>query len=84
MIDAVTDLSIRPTFSPSGADMNFASESLGILTQPVDLPGWESQVRRRYGFLANLDDDERRWAACDPRHRREVEAALSAGGFPTG
>jgi hypothetical protein len=65
-------------------EQDFASESIGMLTQPVDLPGWERQVRHRYGFLADLDDDEHRWAACDPRHRREVEAALAAGGFPTG
>ena len=43
--------------------------------------GWERTVRHRYGFLADLDDSERRWVACDPRHRREVEAALAAGGF---
>ncbi len=61
---------------------DFVPESIGMLTQPVDLPRWERQVRNRYGFIADLDDDERRWAACDPRHRREVEAALAAGGFP--
>jgi len=63
-------------------EQDFATESIGILTQPVDIAGWERSVRRRYGFLADLDDSERRWAACDPRHRREVEAALIAGGFP--
>ena len=30
---------------------------------------------------ANLDDDEQRWASCDPRDRDEVDAALSNGGF---
>jgi hypothetical protein len=65
-------------------EQDFASESIGMLTQPVDLPGWERQVRHRYGFVANLDDDEHRWAACDPRDRRQVEVALAAGGFPTG
>jgi len=63
-------------------EQDFASESIGMLTQPVDLAGWERTVRRRYGFLADYDDNERHWAACDPRHRREVEAALAAGGFP--
>jgi predicted nucleotidyltransferase component of viral defense system len=61
---------------------DFAAESLGKLTQPVDLSGWERRVRERFAFLAGLDTDERRWAACDPRNRREVEAALAAGGFP--
>jgi hypothetical protein len=60
---------------------DFAPESIGKLTQPVDLVGWERQVRKRFSFLAELDEDERRWAACDPRHRREVEAAVAAGGF---
>lgn len=62
---------------------DFAPESIGILTQPVDIPGWEHRVRQRFGFLADLDDNERRWAACDPRHRREVEASLAAGGIST-
>jgi hypothetical protein len=65
-------------------EQDFAPESIGILTQPVDIPGWERRVRQRFGFLADLDDDERRWAACDPRHRREVDASLAAGGFSTG
>ena len=63
-------------------EQDFASESIGMLTRAVDLAGWEHRVRQRFGFLADLDDDESRWAACDPRHRREVEAALAAGGFP--
>jgi predicted nucleotidyltransferase component of viral defense system len=62
-------------------ERDFAPESIGSLTQPVDLLGWGQRVRKRFTFLAELDDDERRWAACDPRHRREVEAALAAGGF---
>jgi hypothetical protein len=61
---------------------DFAPDSLGILTHPVDIPGWERQVRQRFSFLANLDDDEKRWAQCDPRHRREIDAAIAAGGFP--
>lgn len=60
---------------------DFAPESIGKLTQPVDLVGWERRVRERFVFLAKLDEDERRWAACDPRDRREVEAAVAAGGF---
>ena len=60
---------------------DFAPESMGKLTQPLDLAGWERRVRERFAFLADLHPDEARWAACDPRQRREVEAALSAGGF---
>ena len=56
-------------------------DSLGKLTHPVDIASWEGQVRARFAFLADLDDDERRWATCDERQRREVERALAAGGF---
>lgn len=63
---------------------DFVPESIGKLTQPVDLVGWERRVRERFGFLANLDEDERRWAACDPRDRDEVEDAVMAGGFRLG
>ena len=62
-------------------DRDFAPESIGKLIQPVDLAAWEGRVRRRFGFLANMDEDERRWAACDPRDRVAVQAAIEAGGF---
>jgi uncharacterized protein len=65
-------------------EQDFEQESIGKLTQPVDLVGWERSVRRRFTFLADLDVDELRWAGCDPRHRREVDAALVSGGFPHG
>lgn len=64
-------------------ERDFEPESIGILTQPVDIPAWERRVRQRYTFLADLDDDERRWAACDLRDRYEIEQVLAAGGFIT-
>lgn len=60
---------------------DFVPDSIGKLTQPVDLEGWERRVRERFGFLADLDDDERRWAACGLRDRYEVETMVAAGGF---
>ncbi|WP_020377605.1 nucleotidyl transferase AbiEii/AbiGii toxin family protein [Candidatus Microthrix parvicella] len=57
---------------------DFAPDSIGKLTQPVDLRRWERVVRERFEFLVALDEDERRWAACDPCHRHEIEAAISA------
>jgi uncharacterized protein len=57
-------------------ERDFAPESLGILTRPVDVAGWERSVRARFQFLANLDDEEQRWAACDPRDRASVVAAV--------
>lgn len=63
----------------------FEPESIGKLTRPVDLAGWEHRARTRFAFLADLDAAELRWCACDPRHRREVEQAirvLGSGGPP--
>jgi uncharacterized protein len=60
---------------------DFAPESIGKLTQPVDLMGWERRVRERFRFLADLDPRELEWAACDARDRATVEAAVAAGGF---
>jgi hypothetical protein len=68
--------------SPEGVKGTLSRDRSGKLTQPVDLAAWERRTRERFGFLTDLDDDERRWAACDPRHRREVGGALAAGGFP--
>jgi predicted nucleotidyltransferase component of viral defense system len=63
-------------------ERDFAQESIGKLTQPIDLRGWERRVRDRFGFLADLDAEELRWARCDPRDRRDVDEALATGGFP--
>ncbi len=58
----------------------FAADSIGALTRPVEVVAWEAHVRIRFGFLAAFDEDERRWAACSERHRREVNRALVALG----
>jgi predicted nucleotidyltransferase component of viral defense system len=62
-------------------ERDFAPESIGVLTQPIDIEVWERRVRARFGFLAGLDTDEQRWAACDPRHRAEINDAIAGGGF---
>jgi predicted nucleotidyltransferase component of viral defense system len=63
------------------SERDFAPDSIGALTRPVELEVWERRVRERFGFLADLDQDEQRWTACDPRHRDEINAALSTQGF---
>lgn len=60
---------------------DFAQESIGRLTRPIDLESWERQARERFAFLSELDETERRWLECDPRHRHEIESAAIAGGF---
>lgn len=62
-------------------ERDFAPESIGVLTQPIDIERWERRVRTRFQFLADLDVDERRWATCDPRDRLAVENAISHGGL---
>ncbi len=57
---------------------DFTPDSIGVLARPVDIEAWEARVCNRFRFLADLDADERRWVACDERHRREIEAALRA------
>lgn len=57
---------------------DFKPVPIGSLTQPVDIEAWEQRARARFAFLADLDDDERRWATCDHRHRDEIEAAIVA------
>jgi predicted nucleotidyltransferase component of viral defense system len=62
-------------------EKDFAQESIGKLTQPVNLVVWERTVRRGFAFLVDLDEEEQPWAACDPRHRSEIETAQAHGGF---
>jgi len=49
-------------------------ESIGFLTQPMDVAGWEREFRRRYAFLQKLTRDDRGWADCHAgRHHEFVE-----------
>jgi uncharacterized protein len=57
---------------------DFMLDSIGVLTRPVEVERWEARVRERFQFLAELDEDEQRWAACDERHRREIDPALAS------
>ena len=57
---------------------DFQPESIGVLTRPVNIAAWERRVRTRFQFLTALDDDEQRWAACDERHRQEINHALAS------
>ena len=59
-------------------ERDYQPDSIGVLTRPLDITAWEARVRIRFQFLAELEDDERRWTNCDERHRREVDAALAA------
>lgn len=59
----------------------FDAGEIGALTQPVDVAAWEAKVRKRFSFLAALDDDEKRFAQCNARELAEVRGLLQSGGF---
>jgi uncharacterized protein len=59
---------------------DFQPDSIGVLTQPIDIVGWEAKTRQRFQFLAELTPDEKQWARCDPRDRYVVEETLAALG----
>jgi uncharacterized protein len=60
------------------SEKDFRPDSIGVLTQPIDVAGWERKTRQRFQFLTDLDPDEQQWATCDPRDRPRIEAALTA------
>ena len=57
---------------------DFRPEDIGYLTKPVKTDEWIAIVQSRYGFLAELNADERRWAECNERDRYEVEQTLAS------
>ena len=59
-------------------EQDFQPDSIGVLTQPVDIETWERTVRQRFSFLADLTPDEQRWATCNPRDRHDIETAITA------
>jgi len=79
--DIVNDgLGVRPIAATDILDerveSSFASEQIGHLTKPVDVPGWERAIRFRFGFLENLDGDETKWAAANQRDRWDAQQAV--------
>lgn len=59
-------------------ESSFASEQIGYLTKPVDVPGWVRAVRSRFGFLKELGGDEAIWAAANPGDRWQALQAVEA------
>ena len=43
-------------------ESSFTAEQIGYLTKPVDVVGWVRSIRRRFGFLGNMDAEEAGWA----------------------
>jgi predicted nucleotidyltransferase component of viral defense system len=81
--DVVDDgLGTRP-FDPAEivADIDVRKlppEDIGLLTQPVDPAAWLANVRERYAFVTDLDNEEKQIAACNPRDRHVVSQFVDA------
>lgn len=56
----------------------FRNEDIGYLTRPVRMDDWLRAVTARYAFIADLSEDEQRWAPANARHLAEVTAALGS------
>lgn len=80
--DVIDDALGNRPFSPDDvlqerAPATFREEDIGYLTTPVDIEGWQSTVRRRFVFLADLDHHERLVAACNPGDRWNVDQLVA-------
>ena len=52
------------------------TDVIGYLTTPVDVPAWVEAVSRRFAFLRDLSDEERRWARYSRADEWEVQQAI--------
>jgi predicted nucleotidyltransferase component of viral defense system len=62
---------------------DFREEDIGYLTGSVDVTGWLTTIRRRFAFLAELDEEELSWCEANPRDAYEVTQALDTIGQVT-
>ena len=70
-------------FKGGTALRKFRAGNLGRFSTDLDFSVPDT-VRRRYQFLRDMTDDERRWAQCNARHDREVTQALESLGVTYG
>lgn len=57
---------------------DFRPEDIGYLTRPLRIDEWISAVRTRYAFIADFDEDERRWVECNERDLYQVDSTLKS------
>jgi hypothetical protein len=79
--DVVLDGRGDPPFDPKAiiqprAAGSFDDEAIGYLTRPIDISGWIASVRGRYGFVVDLDSDEREVARCNYAQRDLVDRMI--------
>lgn len=58
-------------------ERSFRPEDIGYLTTPVDIAGWEKDLRTRFAFLNDLDDIEQTIATCSPGDRWRADQLRS-------
>ena len=61
-------------------ESSFTAEQIGYLTKPVDVVGWVRSIRRRFGFLGNMDAEEAGWASANPGDRWHALQAVEVLG----
>ncbi len=79
--DVVDDRIGEAPFDPSAIVAGrpseaFAEEDIGLLTQPIDVPGWILQLRSRYAFVTDLDAEEKAIARCSAGDRYRVNEMI--------
>ena len=83
-IDVVSDGYGSGPFDPSEdilrprSASDFQAEDIGLLTTPVDIPGWLERVRNRFQFLVETTADERRWSECNHRDLADVRQIIDS------
>ncbi len=84
--DVVEDRLGESPFDPAEITARRRADDVGAdeivgLTQETDIRGWFERVRRRYGFIDQLTDDERQISRCSVGDRYAVEKMIrSLGG----
>lgn len=81
--DVVDDGLGKAPFDPEDvvrprAESEFRPEATGYLTTPVDIPAGAGAIARRFAFLRDLSEDERRWARCSRADEWEVRRRIAA------
>lgn len=76
--DALSERPFDPAEIVEDVDLRrLPPEDIGLLTQPVEPDVWFARMQRRYSFVTQLDEIERRVAGCSPADRYEVRQLVA-------
>ncbi len=69
---------VDPAAVISGSDIKkIPKEDIGLLTHPVQPDRWLTSIRERFGFITEVDSEERRVIACLPRDSYFVDTLVT-------